>query len=245
VPPPPLPPNSPADRAASTSGERVRLEAAYSHREAAAFDSWFDPAYRFLRQDRERRVLELLAREGLASLTDTKILEAGCGNGNWLRDLVRWGATPANITGVELLADRVEAARRLSAPGVTVTQGDISTLGAADASYDLVIQSTVFSSILDDGRRRRTAAEMRRVLRPDGLILWYDFHVNNPRNPDVRAVSRDEIVALFPNCTIRMQRITLAPPLARAIAPYSRVLCELLSLFPFLRTHTLASIRPQ
>jgi SAM-dependent methyltransferase len=220
------------------------LEAAYSHREAAAFDSWFDPAYRFLRQDRERRVLELLAREGLGSLSDTKILEAGCGNGNWLRDLVRWGATPANITGVELLSDRVEAARRLSAPGVTVTQGDISTLGAPDASYDLVIQSTVFSSILDDGRRRRTAAEMRRVLRPDGLILWYDFHVNNPRNADVRAVSRDEIVALFPGCTIRMQRITLAPPLARAIAPYSRVLCELLSVFPFLRTHTLASIRP-
>jgi SAM-dependent methyltransferase len=220
------------------------LEAAYSHREAAAFDSWFDPSYRFLRQDRERRVLELLVREGLASLADTKILEVGCGNGNWLRDLVRWGATPANITGVELLADRVETARRLVAPGVTVTPGDVSTLGAPDASYDLVIQSTVFSSILDDGRRRRTAAEMRRVLRPGGLILWYDFHVDNPRNPDVRSVSRDEIIALFPRCAIRMQRITLAPPLARAIAPYSRVMCELLSVFPVLRTHPLAAIRP-
>lgn len=244
MPPPPLPPNSPADRAASTSGERIRLAAAYAQREAAAFDSWFDPAYRFLRQDRERRVLELLAREGLGSLEGTRILDVGCGNGNWLRDLVRWGATPANITGVELLADRVETARRLAAPGITVMQGDITTLGVANASFDLVIQSTVFSSILNDARRRRTAAELRRVVRPAGMILWYDFHVNNPRNSDVRAVSRDEIAALFPGCVIRMQRITLAPPLARALAPYSRVMCEVLSAFPFLRTHTLAAIRP-
>ena len=85
---------------------------------------------------------------------------------------------------------------------------------------------------------------MRRVLRRGGLILWYDFHVNNPRNADVRAVTRDEILALFPGCSARMQRLTLAPPLARAIAPHSRLVCELLSLVPFLRTHTLAAIRP-
>ena len=195
-------------------------------------------------QERERRTLSLLSREGYTSLGDTRILEIGCGAGNWLRDLVRWGATPENVFGVDLLADRVTTARRLTAPGVTVTQGDISSLTFPDASFDLVIQSTVFSSILDADRRRRTAAEMRRVLRRTGLIVWYDFHVDNPANPSVRAVRRSELAPLFPGCSIRMERLTLAPPIARAVAPISPLVCELLALIPWLRTHTLAAIRP-
>jgi SAM-dependent methyltransferase len=247
VPPQSPAPDSPAEAGArhgAAAAESARLEISYARRRAAAHDSWFDPSYRFMRQDRERRVLELLAREGLSTLAGRDILDVGCGVGNWLRDLVRWGATPVKVRGVDLLADRVETARTLVAPGVTVTCGDIAALDIPDASFDLVIQSTVFSSILDDDRRRRSAAEMRRVLRRGGLILWYDFHVNNPGNPDVRAVTRDEIPALFAGCSVRMQRLTLAPPLARAIAPHSRLLCELLSLVPFLRTHTLAAIRP-
>ena len=236
--PPPPPPNSPAD------AEVQRLSAAYATRAAAAHDSWLEPAYRYMMEDRERHTLALFAREGLARLADVRVLEVGCGTGIWLRDLVRWGAGPENVFGVDLLPDRVEAARRLVAPGVTVTQSDISALQFPNASFDLVIQSTVFSSILDDDRRRRTAAEMRRVVRADGLILWYDFHVNNPRNSNVRAVPRAELTQLFPNCATRMRRITLAPPLARAIAPFSTTACDILSLIPWLRTHTLAAIRP-
>ena len=52
-------------------------------------------------------------------------------------------------------------------------------------SFDFVFQSTVFTSILDSEVRKEVAGEMLRVLKPGGVILWYDFHVNNPRNPDV------------------------------------------------------------
>jgi len=31
------------------------------------------------------------------------------------------------------------------------------------------------------------ATEMLRVLKPDGIILWYDYHMNNPKNPGVKA----------------------------------------------------------
>lgn len=237
--PPPPPPSSPAD------AEVERLTAAYASRAAAVHDHWFDAAYRWTLEDRERRVLELLAREGMNSLADARVLDVGCGSGIWLRDLVRWGARPENLFGVELLPDRAAAARRLTAPGVTVQLGDIAALDSPAASFDLVIQSTVFSSILDDDRRRRTAAEMFRVVRRTGLVLWYDLHLNNPRNPNVRAVSRAEIARLFPYCRVRAQRITLAPPLARAIAPVSSTACDLLAMLPFLRTHTLAAIRPE
>ena len=49
------------------------------------------------------------------------------------------------------------------------------------------------------------------VLRSDGSILWYDFHVNNPRNPDVRRVTNNDIRDLFSGCSVELHRITLAP----------------------------------
>ena len=92
--------------------------------------------------------------------------------------------------------------------------------------------------------RRQIASEMRRVTRPDGLIVWYDFDINNPSNPDVRAVKKPEIMELFPDCSIDLHRVGLAPPLYRFFAPYSWILCELLQMLPMLRTHQLGAIRP-
>jgi hypothetical protein len=42
---------------------------------------------------------------------------------------------------------------------------------------------------------------------------------------------------------IEMQRITLAPPLLRTLAPNSCLLCYLLATVPFLCTHYLGTIR--
>lgn len=224
--------------------EEDRIRAAYARRGVPTRDSWFDAGHLFMIQDRERRVLSLLARQGLDRLADARILEIGCGTGQWLRDFVKWGASPANITGLELLPDRVAAARRVCPPDVTLVCGSARALTFPDQQFDIVLQSTVFTSILDADLRLAVAAEMRRVLKPGGVILWYDYHVNNPSNSDVRGVGRQEILRLFPSCAIDLQRVTLAPPLARAVAPYSRIACELLTLAPFLRTHYLGVIRP-
>jgi ubiquinone/menaquinone biosynthesis C-methylase UbiE len=56
-------------------------------------------------------------------------------------------------------------------------------LSFLDKTFDLVVQSAVFNSILDFEMKQQIASEMLRVLKDDGLILWYDYHVNNLRNP--------------------------------------------------------------
>jgi hypothetical protein len=66
--------------------------------------------------------------------------------------------------------------------------------------------------------------------------------VNNPRNPDVRGVGRQELHRLFPTCTIEHRRVTLAPPVALRLARRSNSLCSLLDMVPLLRTHYLAVI---
>ncbi len=84
---------------------------------------------------------------------------------------------------------------------------------------------------------------MLRATKPGGLIVWYDFVTNNPRNADVRGVPRTELKRLFAGCAMSAERITLAPPVARFVAPRSRPLLRLLNAIPFLRTHCLAFIR--
>ena len=66
--------------------------------------------------------------------------------------------------------------------------GDATQAPVAPGSQDIVLQSTVFSSLLDDAFQQRLADTMWRWLKPGGAVLWYDFTVNNPRNPDVRGV---------------------------------------------------------
>lgn len=105
------------------------------------------------------------------------------------------------------------------------------------------MQFTVFTSILDTGMRRSIATEMLRVLKPDGIILWYDYHMNNPKNPDVKGVKKKEIHELFPHGQITLKRITLAPPITRLIAHRSWLICYLLEKLKVFNTHYLGVIR--
>ena len=228
----------------SVRAEEARIRTAYAKREEAdARYSWFSAGYQFMVQQRERRLLALLRRYDCKNLAAKKILDVGCGTGQWLDDFIKWGAWPENITGIDLLPDRVTRARRLCSPAVRIQCASAAELPFSDARFDLVLQATVFTSILDPDLKRRVANEMMRVVKPEGLILWYDYHVNNPWNHDVRGVKRQEIAQLFPGCRIELERITLLPPLARVLARYSYLGCYLLEKLPPLCTHYLGVIR--
>jgi len=162
--------------------------------------------------------------------------------GGILREFIKYGAKPENLYGIDLLSDRIEVARYLS-PNINFICRDASNLPYKDDCFDIVMQFTVFTSILDSRMKRKIASEMFRVLKPTGILIWYDYHMNNPKNPDVRGVKKKEIYELFPNCEIYLRRITLAPPLARAIAPFSVILCQILKKIPFICTHYLGIIK--
>ena len=88
--------------------EEARIQMVYAHRQRYdARYSWFNPGHLFLVQERELRLLTLLQRHGFTLLDTYKMLEIGCGTGYWLREFIKWGARPENITGIDLLSDRV------------------------------------------------------------------------------------------------------------------------------------------
>jgi SAM-dependent methyltransferase len=229
---------------ASFAGEAARIRAAYSKRTSRSIYSMFDPAQLLATQERERKLLKLLARCGFSTkLNEARILEVGCGSGFWLRELVQWGARPENIFGIDLLPERIADAKRLCPSGISLYCQNAVDLHDLPGPFDLVLQSTVFTSILQAEMKQRIASEMMRVLSRRGLIVWYDFHLSNPANPDVRGVTRGEIEKLFPGCQISVERLTLAPPLGRPSARISSPLHSALSTLKIFSTHYLGHIR--
>lgn len=226
--------------------ETTRIRDAYSGRVArlteAGLYSPANEAHLFAIQGRQRALLRALRREGFWPLDDKDVLEVGCGGGNVLLELLGYEANPERLRGVDLLAERVAVAgRRLPHLALGCASGE--HLPYADRSFDLVLQFTVFSSILDRRICYTVANEIRRVLRPGGAILWYDFWIN-PVNKQTRGIRPAEIRRYFPNSRYRFDRITLAPPLARRLVPISWSGALLLENLGFLNTHYLAIIRP-
>ena len=190
-------------------------------------------------QERQRAMLKLFVRLGWADLSGLRVLEVGCGAGGNLLELLRLGFAPEHLLGAELLPERLAQARRLLPPAVTLWGGDASLLAIEPASRDIVLQSTVFSSLLDDAFQQRLAMAMWRWVAPGGGVLWYDFTVNNPRNPDVRGVPLARVRQLFPQARVVSRRITLAPPLARVLCRLHPGLYPVANALPLLRTHVL------
>ncbi len=229
----------------ATDVEAGRIREAYARRQKASQGkySFLNPSHVLLIQERDSELLAMLCRFGVDSLEGKRVLEIGCGTGYLLRAFLQWGAHPEDIFGIDLLQERIDQARKLCPHGVHLECGDAVGLGFPDASFDLVIQSVVFSSILGLEMRQQITGQMLRVLKPGGLILWYDFFVDNPRNPDVRGIRSGEIRKLFPDCQIYLRRITLAPPLGRLVGQYSPFMYMLLSRSKILCTHYLGVIK--
>jgi ubiquinone/menaquinone biosynthesis C-methylase UbiE len=233
----------------ATITEEARIRKVYSERKGKtvyhSLYSFFNPGHLFMAQELERRMLRLLQQHSCEDLRSKNLLEIGCGGGHWLREFIKWGVRAENVVGVELLEDRAAEARRLCPSATKIECGRASELEFVDESFDIVLQATVFTSILDSSLKQQVAREMMRVVRREGFILWYDYHVNNPWNNDVRGVNRREICQLFPGCRLDLKRITMAPPLTRFLAPYSYLACYMLGKFSPLCTHYLGVIRKQ
>jgi len=222
----------------------ARLKSEYARRahdpRYRAWYSPFNPANLFITQERDRTIARMLAQHVQGNWDALRVLDVGCGRGDELGKFVGYGAREHNLFGMDLLGDRIREAR-VKHSALQFSYGNAATLPYPDGAFDLVLQFTVFTSILDDVLRRQIASEMLRVLRVGGALLWYDYRLN-PTNRQTRGIEQAEIKTLFPHCAYRFQRVTLAPPLARWVAPRSWFACELLNQFFFLRTHWLAVI---
>jgi ubiquinone/menaquinone biosynthesis C-methylase UbiE len=228
-----------------SQAEQEALVSRYRKRGDAAVDRRYRVSNRanlLAIQQRERLTVEGLARHGCNDLAEVMVLDVGCGEGAELLRLQLWGARAQHLHGIDLIPDRARVARE-RLPQSDIRVGDASQLPWPDANFDLVLQLTAFSSMLEPAIRKAAAGEIARVLKPEGILLWYDF-VLNPTNRDTHGVPAVELRKLSPGFSVDIHRLTLAPPLARFIAPRSWRLAAMLHEITLLQTHLLAFLRP-
>lgn len=200
-----------------------------------------NPAYQWMMATRHQAIIELLDHFQRKDLSQLRILEMGCGSGGVLQEFISLGAEPSNLYGVDLLFDRLRVAS-CSLPACSYTTANGQQLPLPADSFDLVLQFTAFSSILDPSTKLSMAAEMVRVLKSGGGILWYDF-VWNPLNRQTDGIPLSQVKKLFPGMQITSRRITLAPPLTRILLPRFQSIAKELTKFWFLNSHLLIWIQ--
>lgn len=122
----------------------------------------------------------------------------------------------AHVTGVDIAPEVVEHAKvRYAADNVDFRQGDCAAIPLPDASVDVVVS---FETIEHHDKHRDMIAEIKRVLRPDGLLIisspdkreYSDVPAyTNPYH--VKELYRDEFEALlngaFRHCHLLGQRV--------------------------------------
>ncbi|MDA0269964.1 MAG: methyltransferase domain-containing protein [Chloroflexi bacterium] len=121
------------------------------------------------RSGQERR-LALIER--YVSLNDRRVLDLGCGLGEYVRAFARRGA---HAFGSDIALDRlVEARERVAKTATTGVDGFMAAAGESlpfrDRSLDVIVLNEVIEHVADD---RATLVEIARVLKPGGTCVLY------------------------------------------------------------------------
>jgi len=104
----------------------------------------------------------------------SRILDCGCGPGSITVGLAEW-APDGQTIGIDLGAEQLDGARALArdlgVENVTFRQGDILDLPFDDDSFDVVFSQAVLYHVPNT---EKALAEIKRVLRPGGLVALRD-----------------------------------------------------------------------
>jgi ubiquinone/menaquinone biosynthesis C-methylase UbiE len=200
-----------------------------------------NPGREYMVSERYRDLSNIFIRSREYSLPECKILDIGCGSGGLLAWFHEYGAKAENLFGVDLVPDRIQAARSRY-PQFTFEEANAETLDFPDKCFDLISVFTVFSSILDDRMSKNIAETITRVLKPNGAIVWYDLRYPNPRNNNLRAMTTSQIRYLFPDFVLNLTSTTLVPPIAERLGTHTEWLYPLISKVPVLRSHYIGTI---
>jgi SAM-dependent methyltransferase len=164
--------------------------------------------------------------EDLSLPPQARVLDAGCGSGRNMVELVRYGT----VTGVELSPTSVALARARGAG--EVVEGSVMQMPFEPASFDLVVCLDVIEHLADDLEALR---ELRRVVAPGGSLLitvpayqwlWSGHDVVNHHH---RRYTRRTLLAVAERAGWNSMRTTYFNSLLLPVAIMLRVLDKLSS----------------
>jgi len=134
-----------------------------------------------------------------------KVLDLGCGTGNVSAALIEWAADrPVEVVAVDPSEGmRARCAERFSGvKSVAVLEGHALGIPAEADSFDCAVSNLALHHVPPD-ERAACAAEMFRVLKPGGRLVYADMFTDvdaDPRNPVRVKDIVDKIVGVAMYC---------------------------------------------
>jgi len=118
----------------------------------------------------ERPALLEHVREKLAINSDIKVIEAGCGYGRVIQELISAGVQPDKIVGMDHNPKLLEIARDRFSPAVEIVEADLAAESFIDHQADLVICNMVAHHLNDD-QFSQMVGNFCRWTKQDGTFL--------------------------------------------------------------------------
>ena len=114
-----------------------------------------------------------LVREALGAGPGERILDAGCGPGFYMSELLEQIAPDGFVMGVDISPQMlaVAAKRCMGHPNVGFAEAEVTALPVEDASFDRALSVQVLEYVPDT---LAALGEMHRALRPGGRALVFD-----------------------------------------------------------------------
>jgi len=126
------------------------------------------------RRRRDIRSARLIDAAGVDGRPAARVLEVGCGTGEFTRPLA--AGMPGRLTGFDVAPGLLRHATRLPA-NAAVVAADVEGLPFRSATFDAVVGNAVLHHL----RLERALPELLRVLRPGGRLCFSEPNMLNPQ----------------------------------------------------------------
>jgi len=151
-------------------------------------------------------------RNGTKLSEDFQLLDFGCGTGEMLRWLNRFGF-PGAMQGADVSPAMLQEAEKRwgDAPRPLFSLIDETTTHFEDNTFSCIVATCVFHHI-EPGKRDTVLREIKRILKPGGIVVIFE---HNPLNPLTRLIVKRAVIdknafLLFPRETSeRFDRLSL------------------------------------
>lgn len=107
---------------------------------------------------------------------DKMVLDIGCGYGRTLNELYNEGYR--NLIGIDYSKEMISRGQKIN-PNIEYRIADAEKLNLEDNSVDSVILLGVLTCTVSDADQENLVSEIKRVLKPGGIIYVNDFLVND------------------------------------------------------------------
>lgn len=219
--------------------EIEKIKSVYNNRIEGSIYNYTNPEVLYEIYSKHKIISRYFSEKNLTSkFNNLRLLDVGSGFGDSIIEFVRMGFSPENIAGVELMENRFVASKQRLPLQINLINSNFLDCKTLE-KFDVIYVSLVFTSLLTNSMRIEFANKIKSLLSEGGVVIVYDFTINNPKNKDVRKLTLSEIIVLFNGRGVVSYRTTIIPPIGRFVAKYAP---NLLPFFSFLTSHRLTFI---